>query len=78
MKTKIYIISTMLMILLMITPALALDHYLAQSYDVNENGIIDTTELQTAIVDENNGIITEPQLDDLTYFWVHEILIEDP
>jgi|LGVF01.1.fsa_nt_gb hypothetical protein len=78
MKTKIYIISTMLMILLMIAPALALDHYLAQSYDVNENGIIDTTELQTAIVDENNGIITEPQLDDLTYFWVHEILIEDP
>jgi hypothetical protein len=78
MKTKIYIISAILMILLMVAPAVALDHYLAQSYDVNENGVIDTAELVTALLDEYFGIITEAQYDDLYYFWDNQILIEDP
>ena len=68
----------MFAILFMITPAMALDHYLAQTYDVNENGVIDTAELVTALVDEYYGTITQAQYDDLYYFWYHQILIEDP
>ena len=78
MKTKTCIISAVLMIMLMITPALALDHYIAQRYDVNENSVIDLSELMTACGDRNEGLITESHLNDLIYFWYSQMIIEDP
>ena len=46
--------------------------YLAILYDVNNNNLIDTSELQTAAHDLLNGNISQIQYDGLEQYWIND------